>query len=239
MLSTENDPLGQAISNFFFHNDKSPIHVKTNITYSEEISVSHFFRKFESMPNLEQIALKMVTGNILDVGAGAGAHSFELQNNGFDVTAIDLSIPSCNVMRRRGIKNVLCEDIWTFESSKFDTILFMMNGIGVAKTLDGLEPLLNRLKNIIKTNGQVILDSSDIKYMFEDDCDSLWVDLEKSYYGDLDYFLSYKKLIADPFPWLFVGFEILEEVAIKSGWKVEHIFQDDHHHYLARLTLNS
>jgi hypothetical protein len=114
----------------------------------------------------------------------------------------------------------------------------MMNGIGLAKTLDGLDPLLKRLKKMIKTNGQVLLDSSDIKYMFEDDDGGLWVDLQKNYYGDLDYSLVYKNVIADKFPWLFVGFDVLEEIAIKSGWNVDHIYQDDHHQYLARLTLN-
>lgn len=238
MLRIENDPMGQAISNFFFHKDQSPIFVNTNITEGEELHVSHLFRKFNSMPNLEKTALKMVNGSILDVGAGAGAHSLFLQNNGFDVTAIDLSMASCEVMRHRGINKVICKDIWTFESSRFDTILFMMNGIGLAKTLDGLEPLLNRLKKMIKTNGQVLLDSSDIKYMFEDDDGGLWVDLQKNYYGDLDYSLVYKNVIADKFPWLFVGFDVLEEIAIKSGWNVDHIYQDDHHQYLARLTLN-
>lgn len=239
MLSIDNDPMGQAISNYFFHADQSPILVNTNITEGEELSVSHLFRKFDSMPKLEKIALEMVSGKTLDVGAGAGAHSLFLQNNGFDVTAIDVSLVSCEVMRCRGINKVQCKDIWAFESDSFDTILFMMNGIGLAKNLEGLEHLLIRLRKMININGQLLLDSSDVKYMFENDDGSLWIDLHKDYYGDLDYSIGYKDMPASTFPWLFVGYDILKEIAIKSGWSIEHIYQDDNYHFLARLTLNS
>lgn len=239
MLSIENDPMGQAISNYFFHADQSPILVNTNITEGEELSISHLFRKFDSMPKLEKIALEMVSGKTLDVGAGAGAHSLYLQNNGFDITAIDVSMASCEVMSCRGINKVQCIDIWAFESDSFDTILFMMNGIGLAKNLGGLEHLLLRIRKMININGQVLLDSSDVKYMFENDDGSLWIDLHKDYYGDLDYSIGYKDMLTSSFPWLFVGYDILKDVAIKSGWNVEHIYQDDHYHFLARLTLNS
>ena len=132
----------------------------------------------------------------------------------------------------------ICNDIWTFESEPFETVLFMMNGIGLVKNIDGLEPFFEHLKKYVKIGGQVILDSSDIKYMFEDDEGGFWIDLNKNYYGELEYKLAYKEIQAEPFPWLFVDFEKLRDAAIKVGWKVELIYEDDHFNYLCRLSLN-
>ena len=230
--------MGQAIYNFHHHGDDTPVTVNTNITEGDELPVPYLFRTFDEMPLLEKKAMNMVKGNVLDVGAGAGAHSLYLQNKGFQVTSMDISELSCNVMSDLGLKNVICNDIWTFESEPFETVLFMMNGIGLVKNIDGLEPFFEHLKKYVKIGGQVILDSSDIKYMFEDDVGGFWIVLNKNYYGELEYKLAYKEMQAEPFPWLFVDFEKLRDAAIKVGWKVELIYEDDHFHYLCRLSLN-
>ena len=60
---------------------------------------------------------------------------------------------------------------------------------------------------------------------------------EFSYYGELEYQLTYKHYNSIPFSWLFVDFDRLRNIAIKCGWTVELIYEDDHFHYLARLTL--
>ena len=113
----------------------------------------------------------LVKGRVLDVGAGSGTHSLYLQDNGFDITSIDISELSCLLMKEQGLKNVICKDIWTFETERYDTIIFMMNGIGLVKNLD-ICRFLEYIKNFLSPTGQIILDSSDIKYMFYDD--DLW-----------------------------------------------------------------
>ena len=235
MIKKEQDPMGQAMYHYFHHNDNTPIKVKTNITEGEELPVSHLFRKYPEMPFLEKEALRLVKGKVLDVGAGSGAHSLYLQDNGFDITSIDVSELSCDIMKEQGLKNVICNDIWTFEAERYDTIIFMMNGIGLVKNLEGLQVFLEYIKTLLSSKGQIILDSSDIKYMFYDD--DLWVDMNLAYYGELEYQLTYKNYNSNTFPWLFVDFVRLRNIASNSGWTTELIYQNDHFHYLARLTL--
>ena len=237
MINRERDPMGQAMYHYFHFNDTTSIKVNTNITEGEELPVSHLFRKYSEMPFLEKEALSLVKGRVLDVGAGSGAHSLYLQNNGFDVTSIDISELSCILMNERGLKNVKCNDIWTMESETYDTIMFMMNGIGLVKNLEGLEIFLEFIKNFIAPTGQILLDSSDIKYMFYNDQGDFWVDMNSKYYGELEYQLTYKNYSADPFPWLFIDFHRLRNIAIKCGWNVKLIYEDDHFHYLAKLIL--
>ena len=237
MVNKENDPMGQAMYHYFHYNDTTSIKVNTNITEGEELPVPYLFRKYSEMPFLEKEALRLVKGKVLDVGAGSGSHSLYLKDNGFDVTSLDVSELSCKLMKEQGLKNVICKDIWMFESGTYDTIMFMMNGIGLVKNLEGLKIFLEYIKNFLSPNGQILLDSSDIKYMFYDHESGFLVDMNSAYYGEVEYQLTYKSYIADPFPWLFVDFDRLQNVAIKCGWTVELIYEDDHFHYLARLTL--
>jgi len=237
MINKEHDPMGQAMYHYFHHNDNTPIKVKTNITEGEELHVSHLFRRYPEMPFLEKEALRLVKGKVLDVGAGSGIHSLYLQDNGFDVTSIDVSELSCIIMKSQGLKNVICNDIWTLEIDTYDTIMFMMNGIGLVKNLEGLKIFLEYIKNFLSPSGQILLDSSDIKYMFYDNEGGLWVDMNSAYYGELEYQLTYKHYNSTPFPWLFVDFDRLRNIAIKCGWNVKLIYEDDHFHYLTRLTL--
>ena len=239
MIKKEQDPMGQAIYNFFHHRDETSVKVNTNITEGEELPVPYLFRKYDEMPLLEKMAMSLVKGKVLDVGAGSGAHSLHLQAEGFDVTSIDISELSCEVMKEQGLKKVVCNDIWTFESEPFDTILFMMNGIGLVKNLKGLDLFFQYIKKFVNPDGQILMDSSDIKYMFEDDEGGFLIDQNKEYYGALEYSLAYKNYKANPFPWLFIDFERLRASANKTGWKVELIYEDDHFHYLSKWTLTN
>lgn len=238
MIIKKNDPIGQAIHHFHYNNDDTPLIVNSNITEGEVFPVSHFFRTYDKMPLLEKKAMSMVKGKVLDVGAGAGSHSFYLQKNGFDVTAIDISELSCEVMRNKGLLKVICTDIWTFESKPFDTLLFMMNGIGVVKNLDGLNLFFHYIKKFVTPNGQLILDSTDIKYMFEDHQEFLSKKSRKDYYGVLEYNISYKQFKGNSFCWLFVDFNRLKASANSAGWNVDLIYKSSNNHYLAKLVLN-
>ena len=81
----------------------------------DEIPLTTLFKKNKNMPMIERMALDMVTGKTLDVGAGAGCHSLVLQERSIDVTAIDISPLSVETMKERGIKKVLEQDFFTME----------------------------------------------------------------------------------------------------------------------------
>ncbi len=239
VLKKHQDPIGKAVHDYFHGIVGDSILVRTDIAEDETLSPGYFFRTFEQMPLQEQVALKRCKGKILDVGAGAGAHSIWLQEKGLEVISIDISPLSCEVMRKRGLNNVLCGNIYSMSDQKFDTILLLMNGAGVAQTLPGLSILLNHLKQLLNPGGRILADSSDLLYLFTDENGESWIDIASdTYYGEMEYQLSYKTVRGKKFPWLFVDSDTLAEYAERSGFTVVDKVKGLHFDYLIELALN-
>lgn len=231
------DPFGQAIYDFLETGKASDLVINTNYTEDERIPVSYLFRTEKEMPQIERTALKMCKGEILDVGAAAGCHSLVLQNKGFNVTALEISETASLAMQKRGINNVICNDIYSFKNKNFDTLLLLMNGAGIGGTVSGLERLLQHLKTILNPMGQILIDSSDIKYLFEEEDGSMWVDIaNKNYYGEMRYEVCYKNLTTS-FNWLFADQQLIKNISSKIGLKCHIVEEGDHYDYLAQLTL--
>ena len=137
---------------------------------------------------------------VLDVGCGAGSHSLYLQNQNFDVTSIDISPNAIKACQLRGLKNARIADLLLFNKEKFDTILLLMNGTGIFGTLENTPKYLQHLITLLRPNGQILIDSSDIIYMFdEDDYGGRRIESD-GYYGKLEFQLSYKGEDETPFP---------------------------------------
>ncbi len=230
-----NDPFGEAIKEYFEKKKAPDIKVNSNYTEGETIPPSYFFRNEKMMPLLEKSALKNCRGKILDVGAAAGCHSLILQKKGFNVTALEKSELAVEVMKKQGIVKVVNADIYEFNGKQFNTILLMMNGAGIGGSLDGLKNLLIHLKSLLLEGGQILIDSSDIKYLFEEEDGSMWVEMTNAnYYGEMEYEISFRKTKAK-FNWLFVDFEKLNEIANEVGLLCNKIASGDHYDYLAQL----
>jgi SAM-dependent methyltransferase len=238
ILKKHQDPIGKAVQDYFQGIVGDSILVRTDIAEDETLSPGYFFRTFDQMPLQEQEALKRCKGKILDIGAGAGAHSIWLKEKGLEVVSIDISPLSCEVMRKRGLTNVLCGNIYSLTNQKFDTILLLMNGAGVAQTLPGLSVLLNHLKQLLNPGGKILADSSDLLYLFTDENGESWIDIASdTYYGEMEYQLSYKTVRGKKFPWLFVDSDTLTEYAERSGFKVVDKVKGLHFDYLIELAL--
>lgn len=209
----------------------------SSIAEEDTMPLPYLFRSFNEMPTLEQKALNSCKGNILDLGAGAGSHSLYLQSKNKEVTAIDISKGAIDVCKSRGIKNAVVQDIWKLENQKFDTILALMNGTGICGKLDQLAPFLLKLKSLLSTKGQILIDSSDIIYMYEDEDGEHWIPGDITYYGEVQFELSYKNKKADSFPWLYVDFNTLQRCANYNGLQCELIEEGEHYDYLAKLTI--
>ena len=233
MLSA--DAIGQALLAFYNHKDNTDIVVKSSITDDDIIPVNYLFRVYTEMPIIEQKALDLCKGKVLDVGAASGCHSKILKEKGVDVCAIDISEGAVEVMK---LQEISAKQLDFFEvKEQYDTLLFLMNGVGIAGTLKELPMFLNHAKSLIKPNGQILLDSSDIAYLFKEDDGSEWVNLNTNYYGEVSYQMEYKNHLTEPFNWLFVDFEKLKEVAQSCGLKCELVCEGEHYDYLARLTI--
>ena len=232
------DPIGRAVSDYHFHSINLPIIIHSDDFDDDTIETSYLFRTHKQMPDIEKKALKLCCGTILDVGACAGVHSVYLHEKGFDVTSLETSALCCEVLRDKKLSNVIQEDIFKFNNQKFDTILLLMNGTGIAGSLGGLEVLLHHLKTLLNPEGQILIDSSDLIYLFEQEDGSALIELSSDkYYGELTFQTEYKDWISHPFPWLYVDLNNLEDAIEKNQLKLDKVFKGQHYDYLARITL--
>ena len=235
-LSKEKDPMGAAILEYQTSGKASRLRVLSSMFEEDEMPVSHLFRTFDNMPPLEQKALNMAQGRVLDVGAGASCHTLALQERGLSVKAIDISPLSCEAMKRRGIKDVECINLFDSHlESGYDTILMLMNGTGIAGKVANLPALFDRAKSILNKGGQILIDSSDLKYLYENEDGSFDIDLNGPYYGEVDYQMAYKGILGEPFDWLYVDYPLLQSIAENCGLRCQLIAKGQHYDYLAQI----
>ncbi len=229
--------MGRAIKDYFDNGKAARLRVFSSMFYEDEIPVSTLFRSFEEMPLLEREAVKLCRGRVLDVGAGSGCHSVELMGRGCEVVAIDISELSVEVMKKRGVdaRQVNFFDV-TFDE-KFDTVLMAMNGIGIVGRVEALPDFFKRVKQLLAQGGRLLLDSSDIRYVFEDEDGSFDIDLAAGYYGEVDYKMQYKGVKGAPFNWLYIDFDTLSMYAEQCGFLCEKCLDGEHYDYLASLTV--
>jgi hypothetical protein len=230
------DPMGAAINDYFMNGGADTLIVHSSMFEDDEIPVETFFRDFEAMPSIEQVALEMASGKILDVGAAAGCHSLALADMGKSSVAIDISPLSVAVMKERGVDARLVDFYDESFDEKFDTVLMLMNGTGIIGNLDNIPSFFTRLRNMLNPDGVVLVDSSYLRYLFEEEDGSLMIDLADDYYGQLDYQMEYKGVLGEPFDWLYLDFETLAFYAAENGFTAELVEEGDHYDYLAALT---
>ena len=237
ITNKEKDPMGRAIFDYFHTKKAGKLRVLSSMFYEDEIPVPTLFRTYDEMPIQEQKAIELCRGRVLDVGAGSGCHSVILKERGLDVVAIDISELSIEVMRERGID---ARNINFFDETyneKFDTILFAMNGIGIVGKVENLSNFFRSAKRLLAPGGQLLLDSSDIKYVFMDEDGGMDIDLAAGYYGEIDYKMRYKNITGEPFDWLYIDFDTLTMYAEEHGFCCEKCIDGEHYDYLARITI--
>lgn len=230
------DVFGNALLDYQNGHYTEDIITFSSLDEKDVIPLPYLFRDFDTMPLLEQKALELCTGKILDIGSGAGSHSLYLQKKGHDTTALDSSLGAIQTCKLRSVKNVVHSAIYSFEGQKFDTLLLLMNGIGLAGKLKNLNHFFSHLKSLLKANGQILLDSSDIIYMFEEDSDGgHWIPDTGGYYGEVEFTMQYNGEKSNPFYWLYLDYNTLQRAANANNLSCELIYEGEHYDYLARL----
>lgn len=233
LKSTPKDIFGLAVESYYLKQDLTPIIVHNDDFFDDEIPVEYLFRSYEHMPKLEQIALDTCRGKVLDVGCCAGSHSLELKARGHEVSPIDVSEKCIQICHLRGLKTAEQINFFDLKGQKFDTVLILMNGIGIAQTLKDLSVFYKKLKSLMHKSSQVLLDSSDLIFLYEDEMPK-----NKAYYGEMTFTTSYKNQLSDSFPWLYLDFGLLKTEAQKAGFRCDLIYEDEHYGFLAKLQLN-
>ena len=234
------DLFGKALLDFQTQNSPENIITETSISDVDEMSISYLFRDFDAMPIIEKTALMLAKGRVLEVGCGAGSHSLYLQSTQkLETFAIDISANAISSCKLRKVKNSFKKDIFEITHDDFgffDTILLLMNGTGICGKMDRLDVFLQQLKSLLAIDGQILIDSSDIAYMFEgdDESNSILNDTQQ-YYGELIFDISYKNEKEEPFDWLFLDFKSLQKACLKNGLHCKKIIKGENHDYLARI----
>lgn len=233
------DIYGKALLDFSEGKHLENITTLSSLAGKDEIPLPYLFRNFEEMPLIEQVALNAAKGKILDIGAGTGSHSLYLQKKHPNTFALDISKGAIEVCKKRGVQHTVHKNIWELKNEKFDTLLALMNGTGICGKLENLGPFLNHLKNLLNENGQILIDSSDILYMFEDEQGEHWINSAQAYYGEVEFQMQYCDETTEKFDWLYVDFNTLKRCAIYQGLDCELLHEGTHYDYLAKLKLHN
>lgn len=234
VLDSTSDPMGTALQEYIRKGKASKLRVLSSLFDEDELPVSLLFRKEKDMSDIERAVLDLARGHVLDVGAGAGCHTLALQNKGLEVTAIDISPLSVQVQRERGVRDARLVNLFdpTF-AEQYDTILFLMNGSGIIGKLENMPAFFDKMKLLLAKGGRIYMDSSDLRYIFENEDGSMDIDLNAAYYGEVDYQMKYRNIAGPKFDWLYIDFETLSYYASKYGFTVTKILEGSHYDYLA------
>ncbi|MHA1474530.1 MAG: class I SAM-dependent methyltransferase [Promethearchaeota archaeon] len=233
------EPFGLALMDYYTGKEVGELIMHRDDGSKDVHPVEYYFREPSDFSLMEKEALKICKRKVLDIGAGVGPHSLELQKLGLNVFSIDVSQHVCNIMKKRGLKNVECMSYYEFcdlNQGKFDIILLLGRSIGFVENLDGLKKFLNHCKSQLNQNGNIIFDSTDIRPTTK----PIHLAYQKNnqdhgrYLGEIRLQMEYKGLMGDYFQILHVDPDILEKIVLELGLKYEFVIKEESS-YLVRI----
>lgn len=218
------DPHARALLAYEAGDEDARLTVIDDLGDVESLPAAWFFRSVAEMPDLERLALGSCRGRVLDVGAGAGSHALALQDRGLVVTAVEILPELVELLRRRGVVDARPGSLHEPPSGRWDTVLLLMNGWGLAETLSGLERFLSKAHRLVGPGGRIIADSTDLRLLAtgqgaeEGEEDPIRED--GRYVGEIQFQLEFDGSRGDPFSYLYVDPDTLARVAGRTGWRV-------------------
>ncbi len=236
LTAPENDPMGQAIIDYTHTGKAAKLVVTSTMIDDDVMPIEVLFRDFADMPAIEQEALRLADGKILDVGAGSGCHALALQEMGKEVCAIDISVLSVEAMRERGVRDARAINLFDERlCERFDTIILLMNGAGIMQRMENVPMFFARMRQLLAPGGKIYMDSSDLMYLYENEDGSVDIDLNGDYYGQVDFAMKYKNIKGESFDWLYIDFDTLSVQAEVNGFACKLVKEGEHYDYLAEL----
>jgi cyclopropane fatty-acyl-phospholipid synthase-like methyltransferase len=224
------DIYGKSLKDYYQNNFQPPLLLNNSYGDPEEMPIEVFFREEEDLSTLEHLALIECHGKVLDIGAGTGVHSLILQSRGFDVVGLENSPGCIEIMKQSGVEKCILSDYRKYYE-RYDTIILLMNGLGLSGKLKNLTETLKHLKSLLNKDGQILVDSSDISYLYEGE------EMPSDhYYGEVSYQYQYKDQQGPWFDWLYADQNTLLKHAKQADLKVEILMTDENDQYLAQLT---
>lgn len=234
-------PLGRALLDFHRGAADAELVVASELWEDEVTPVAAFYRPDAlPLPGLEQQALELARGRVLDLGAGAGRHALELQRRGLEVVAVDLLDDAVQVMRERGVGDPRCGGLEAVAGERFDTVLMLMHGIGIVGDLAGLGRLLEALPAVLTPEGRLICDSADLEAVLRAEANEVLAELADTgrYLGEVRFRLAYRGRRGPSYPWLFVDPASLDHLAGAAGFDTRIVARGSRGSFLAELTVS-
>lgn len=228
------DVLGQLAYDVLNDQDPEDVVVHSDLCEPDLLPKEILFRNETLLFEVEEKALEHVEGKVLDVGSGTGCLLLLLQSKGFEVSGIDTSHGLVDYQQEMGL-NARCIDFFELEEEHYDTLFFMMNGIGIVGMLRKMPEFFRKIDQLMTEGGKALVDSSDIAYMYENEDGSISINLNQDYYGEMKYQMQYKENFGEWFDWLYLDFETLSKLADENGFRAHKLFEDNNHRYLAEI----
>lgn len=231
------DPHSAGLLAFEAGDQSAAITVTDDLGDTDQLPVAYFFRAEHELPNLERTALSLCRGRVLDLGAGAGAHALALQQRGLEVCAVEILPELVELLERRGVRDARPGSVSHLPAGRWDTILMLMNGLGLPETLAGLDRFLAGAGRHLAPGGQILADSTDVRSLASGVAQDggLPVRADGRYVGEIQFRLAFGDMQGEPFSQLYVDPDTLCEVGVRHGWAFEVVAEGEHGAYLARL----
>ena len=232
------EPLGLALEAYFRGDADAQLIIRRDDGLENPLPVSYFFRNPSESTNIDKAALEHCRGHVLDVGAGSGLHSIVLEERRFQVTPIDISAQAVEIMRTRGLSDARCADFFELQDGSFDTILMMGHGIGMVETIAGLDRFLVHARRLLNKDGQVLLDSADVR-VTEDPVHLAYHEANRKagrYVGEVTVELQFQSHKGPSCGWLHVDPDKLKGHAERAGWQTEVVVKEYSGDYLVKLS---
>ena len=233
------EPFGLALKEFYEGNKQAKVIFNRDDGLREDLYVFPYFRTEKDFSLIEKQAIALCRGTILDIGAGVGPHSLELQKLGLEVYTIDISFNACEIMKKRGVMKVKCSTVYDLKEMAFDTILIMGRSIGFVENLSGLKKFLNFCKGLLNPSGFILLDSLDVQQTTNQIHLAYQNENLKSgrYFGEIRLQIEYKGQLGEKFQILHVDPHTLTNTANEVGWSCDILRNEKNGDFLAKIFL--
>lgn len=225
---TPHAPYEQALRDYVAGDLNATLTIHSDLGEHDDLPVNIFFRESPDLFAFEGPALEACRGRVVDLGAGVGAHSLILQHHDIDVTAVEVLPAAVEIMRARGVHDVVHASFHDYEGGPFDTVLMMMNGLGPTETLAGLDSFLGRVPRLMAPGGQILVDGGQASLTVPPAQGTYpdWPPRTGDYVGEAWIRLEYQGRIAPPFRELYVDLDTLRRRAELAGYQCSVLYEE-------------
>jgi SAM-dependent methyltransferase len=165
-MDEDADAYGKVIRDYHEHGEGFEIVERDDGFVAPSGGPEMYFSEYEEWGEHLQRGLEHLQGTALDVGCGAGRHALYAQQQGHDVTGIDVSPGAVAVSRDRGVEDVRECDVGDvaaeFETGTFETVLMLGNNFGLVGTADTAPDVLDALATVTTAEARIVAESRDI-----------------------------------------------------------------------------